>query len=98
MNFCIYNEIFHSICITIKSDLIFGCFSTAVRSTSWRGGENEQTGAYNADGSGGPPRLERSKSTQGNLAGREHPDSGPNRRLVGMNANASWDEDNLPEW
>lgn len=74
-------------------------FQIAVRSTSWRGGENEQGGgAFNADGTGGgPPRLERSKSTQGSLPNREGDSAlGPKRRLIG--ANASWDEDNLPEW
>lgn len=72
--------------------------STAVRSTSWRGGENESGGAFNAEG--GPPRLERSKSTQGSLPGRDHPSDsaihpGLSRRF---GANMSWDEDNLPEW
>lgn len=75
-------------------------FQIAVRSTSWRGGENEQGGGpFNADGTGGggPPRLERSKSTQGSLPNREGDSAlGPKRRLIG--ANASWDEDNLPEW
>lgn len=67
-----------------------------MRSTSWRGGESEQGGGFNPE-SGGPPRLERSKSTQGSLPSRDdlsgHP--GSNRRF---GANASWDEDNLPEW
>lgn len=70
-----------------------------MRSTSWRGGEGEPNssgGGFGVD-SGGPPRLERSKSTQGNLANREYPaDSvhpGVHRRL----ANAPWDEE-IPEW
>lgn len=70
--------------------------SVAMRSTSWRGGESEQGGGFSSE-SGGPPRLERSKSTQGSLPSRDdssgHP--GLNRRF---GANASWDEDNLPEW
>lgn len=76
---------------------------TAVRSTSWRGGENDPNsggGAFNADSSG-PPRLERSKSTQGNLPSRDHPPDSAHpglSRRFGLNANVSWDEDNLPEW
>lgn len=83
------NEIIHF----TKTDL----FKSAVRSTSWRGGDGDANAnsAFNSDGTGGPPRLERSKSTQGSVGSREHPPDGvPLRRF----ANASWDEDNLPEW
>lgn len=69
-----------------------------MRSTSWRGGDGDANSSFNSDG--GPPRLERSKSTQGGVGSREMDGTGgPGmRRFVGMNANASWDEDNYPEW
>lgn len=76
----------------------------AIRSTSWRGNESEPNSgnAFNADSGGPPPRLERSKSTQSSVSCREHPsDSATHsglRRFAGLNANVSWDEDNLPEW
>lgn len=80
----------------------FFYFQAAMRSTSWRGNEsdpNSSGSAFNADSSG-PPRLERSKSTQ---SSRDPPDSVANsnsglRRFAGLNSNVSWDEDNLPEW
>ncbi|XP_031629871.1 GIGYF family protein CG11148 isoform X2 [Contarinia nasturtii] len=78
--------------------------SSTVRSTSWRGGENDpgsSAGGFSSDSSG-PPRLERSKSTQGSLQSREHPPDSSNHPGSGINRrfglNASWDEDNLPEW
>lgn len=69
-----------------------------MRSTSWRGSDGDANSSFNSDG--GPPRLERSKSTQGGVGSREMDGAGgPGmRRFVGMNANASWDEDNYPEW
>lgn len=81
------------------------CIKAAIRSTSWRGNETEPNssgGTFNADSGGQPPRLERSKSTQGSVSNRES-DSGTHvgsglRRFTGLNANVSWDEDNLPEW
>lgn len=82
-------------------------YHIAIRSTSWRGNESEpnsSAGAFNADSGASPPRLERSKSTQGSISSREqtsdsatHSGSGL-RRFAGLNANVSWDEDNLPEW
>lgn len=73
----------------------------AVRSTSWRGAESESS-ANSDTGGAPPPRLERSKSTQGNMSNREHQldgvSSNLNRKFAALNANASWDDDNLPEW
>lgn len=65
-----------------------------MRSTSWRGGENEP--GPNSDPANMPPRLERSKSSHGNMLNRDGQMDGPNpnRRYGG----ASWDDDNLPEW
>lgn len=67
----------------------------AMRSTSWRGGENEP--GPNSDVANMPPRLERSKSSHGNMLGRDGQMDGPNpnRRFGG---HAAWDDDNLPEW
>lgn len=67
--------------------------AAAMRSTSWRGGENEP----GSDGANLPPRLERSKSSHGNMLGRDGQPDGPNpgRRYGG---HGSWDDDNLPEW
>lgn len=48
-----------------------------------------------------PHRLERSMSHQLNSSmGRDHTIDSPSSgiRRPGMNANPSWDDDNLPEW
>lgn len=77
----------------------------AVRSTSWRGGENEGGTAFPNEMSGpSPVRLERSKSSNAGLGlNNRDPDSLPTatnlyRRFGPGSNNNSWDEDNLPEW
>lgn len=68
-----------------------------MRSTSWRGGENEP--GANSDAANMPPRLERSKSSHGNMNRDGQVDGQhPYRKYGGLGGNVPWDDDNLPEW
>lgn len=84
--------------------ILFVLFS-AIRSTSWRGGESDGGTSFNSDlTSPSPGRLERSKSSNSGLGltSRDHDilstATNLNRRFGAGSNNTSWDDDNLPEW